>query len=55
VGGLPQTRRLGLGHNKVLQRAASVSKCPATQRRVLRFSGEVQGHVAYICTGNALH
>jgi hypothetical protein len=57
VDGLPHGTELSTDAN-VLARAASVSKCPATERRVLRFSSEVpaKGSVAYIaCMGQALH
>jgi hypothetical protein len=57
VDGIPHGTELPTD-DQVLQRAASVSKCPATQRRVLRFSSEVpaKGSVAYIaCTGEAIH
>jgi hypothetical protein len=57
VDGVPHGTELATD-DQVLQRAASVSKCPATQRRVLRFSSEVpaRGSVAYIaCMGEAIH
>jgi len=57
VDGLPRGNEQA-SDPQVMARAASVQSCPATQRRVLRFSSEVpaKGSVAYIaCTGQALH